>query len=374
MKIGFAGRWNPEDKKAWSGTYYSCYRQISKYCDVQPFYYKWPFYVREALLLHKQIQKLRGKGTAVEFLRGYAKYFSKQLEKDMLKNKVDVIFSPGATQLLAYCNTSVPIIYMTDATFQQLQSYYNSFDNLAAYNVKQGIELDKRTFRKAAHCMLASDWAKASAITDYGIIENKITVAPLGPNIDILPAENEIEKIWGSECNLLFLGVEWERKGGQIALDTLHELRKKNCNAILTIIGCVPPVAVDDKNVTVIPFLNRSIPEEAQQLAAIIKRSNFLLLPTRAECAGVVFCEAGAYGMPSITTNTGGVPTYVKDGVTGCTLPLTAGGEAYAEKIIEIYSNETIYRQFCTNSRRRYEQELNWDVWGESFSRIVNSL
>ncbi len=374
MKIGFAGRWNPEDKKAWSGTYYSCYRQISRYCDVQPFYYKWPFYVREALLLHKQIQKLRGKETAVEFLKGYAKYFSKQLEKDVLKNKVDVIFSPGATQLLAYCNTSVPIIYMTDATFQQLQSYYDSFDNLAAYNVKQGIELDKRTFHKAAHCMLASDWAKASAITDYGIIENKITVAPLGPNMDILPAENEIEKIWGSECHLLFLGVEWERKGGQIALDTLYELRKKNCNATLTIIGCVPPVAVDDKNVTVIPFLNRSITEEAQQLAAIIKRSNFLFLPTRAECAGIVFCEAGAYGMPSITTNTGGVPTYVKDGVTGCTLPLSAGGEAYAEKIIEIYSNETIYRQFCTNSRLRYNQELNWDAWGESFSRIVNSL
>lgn len=374
MKVGFAGRWSPEDKKAWSGTYFSCFRQISRYYDVQPFYYKWPLYLRESLFLQKQILKLAGRNTAVEFLRSYAKYFSKQLERDIVKNKVDVIFCPGATQLLAYCNTAVPIIYMTDAAFLQLQSYYHSFDNLAAYNIKQGIDLDKNTFNKATHCMLASDWAKASAINDYGIAANKITVAPLGPNIDILPRENDIAKTWSNECHLLFLGVEWERKGGQIALDAYFALKKENIQATLTIVGCVPPLPVTDENITVIPFLNRSIPEEAQQLAAIIKRSHFLLLPTRAECAGVVFCEAGAWGMPSITTNTGGVPTYVTDGINGFMLPLAAEGKEYAQKIKEIYADESVYRQFCAGSRRRYNEELNWDVWGETFRRIVNNL
>lgn len=374
MKIGFAGRWSPLDKKAWSGTYYSSYRQISRHYEVLPFFYKWPFYVREYLVWHKQVQKLRGKKVAVEFLRGYAKYFSKQLEKDMLKNKVDVIFSPGATQLLAYCNTNIPIIYMTDATFQQLQSYYDSFANLAAYNIKQGIALDKSTFKKAAHCMLASEWTKASAINDYGIDEKKITVAPLGPNIDILPPANEITKEWGRQCNLLFLGVEWERKGGQLALDAFYALRKNHVAATLTIIGCVPPFPLDDRDIMVIPFLNRDKPEEAQHLSAIIKKSHFLLLPTRAECAGVVFCEAGAYGMPSISTDTGGVSSYVANGVNGITLPLSAGAEAYAQKIQEIYSNETVYNMYCSNSRRRFEETLNWDTWGETFKHIVTSL
>ena len=374
MKIGFAGRWSPLDKKAWSGTYYSSYRQISRHYEVLPFFYKWPFYVREYLVWHKQVQKLRGKKLAVEFLRGYAKYFSKQLEKDMLKNKVDVIFSPGATQLLAYCNTNIPIIYMTDATFQQLQSYYDSFANLAAYNIKQGIALDKSTFKKAAHCMLASEWTKASAINDYGTDEKKITVAPLGPNIDILPPANEITKEWGRQCNLLFLGVEWERKGGQLALDAFYALRKNHVAATLTIIGCVPPFPLDDRDIMVIPFLNRDKPEEAQQLSAIIKKSHFLLLPTRAECAGVVFCEAGAYGMPSISTDTGGVSSYVANGVNGITLPLSAGAEAYAQKIQEIYSNETVYNMYCSNSRRRFEETLNWDTWGETFKHIVTSL
>jgi glycosyltransferase involved in cell wall biosynthesis len=374
MKIAFAGRWNPEDKKAWSGTYYSTYRQIKKHYEVQPFYYKWPFYVREYLLLHKQFQNLQGKKAAVEFLKGYAKYFSKQLEKDLLKHKVDVIFSPGATQLLAYCNTSVPIVYLTDATFQQLQQYYSSFADIAAYNIKQGIELDKKTFTKAAHCMLASDWAKQSAVNDYGIAASKITVAPLGPNIDVLPAENEIAKIKTNTCHLLFVGVEWERKGGQIAVDTYNELKKNNFAATLTIIGCMPPYPIKDNGITVIPFLNRSITDEANRLAAIFKQSHFLLLPTRAECAGVVFCEAAAYGMPSITTDTGGVPTYVKNNVTGVTLTLSATGSDYAEKIMHIYRDENIYQQLCAYSRSYYNETLNWDAWGESFKNIVNSL
>lgn len=44
---------------------------------------------------------------------------------------------------------------------------------------------------------------------------------------------------------------------------------------------------------------------------------NFLLLPTIAECAGIVFAEASGYGIPSITYDTGGVGTYVIDGING---------------------------------------------------------
>lgn len=34
---------------------------------------------------------------------------------------------------------------------------------------------------------------------------------------------------------------------------------------------------------------------------------HLLLLPTRAECAGIVFNEASAYGVPILLTDTGGV-------------------------------------------------------------------
>ncbi|MBK7121947.1 MAG: glycosyltransferase [Chitinophagaceae bacterium] len=200
MKIGFAGRWSPLEKNAWSGTYFYAYQAIKKNFDVQYFHYKWPWYIREQLIFHKQFQKLHNRKVAVEFLQGYARWFSKQLEKELRIMKPDILFVPGAPQLIAYCKTSVPIIYMADATFQQLQGYYDSFSNLAPYNIQQGIELDRKAFDNAAHCMLASDWAKQSAVTDYRIHEKKITVQPLGANLDIIPAVSELKKEKNKIC------------------------------------------------------------------------------------------------------------------------------------------------------------------------------
>ena len=374
MKVGFAGRWNALDKTAWSGTYFNSYQAIKKYYNTEIFYYKWPWHVRERLILHKQFQKLASKKAAVEFLTGYAKYFSKQLEKELLKSKVDLLFVPSAPQMIAYCKTSIPIIYMTDAVFFQLQGYYPLFKDIARYNINQGITMDKLVFEKAAHCMLASDWAKRSAMADYHIPENKITVAPLGANLDVIPAVHELKKAKNKICRLLFLGVEWERKGGQIALDTFYVLQKKGLPVQLTIIGCVPPVTVNDNNITVIPFINKNNAAEAKRLYNIFLNSDFLLLPTRAECAGIVFCEASAYGIPSITTDTGGVTTIVQDGSNGYVLPLSATGKEYADKIEELFNDTEKYLLLCSNSRKRYDALLNWDQWGGTFHDIAENI
>lgn len=374
MKIGFAGRWSPLDKTAWSGTYFYAYQAIKKIGEVQILHYTWPWYIREELIFHKQIQKLHNRKIAVEFLRGYAKWFSKKLEKELCNIKPDVLFVPGAPQLIAYCNTRVPIIYMADATFKQLQGYYDSFGNLAPYNIQQGIDLDRSAINNATHCMLASDWAKQSAMNDYHIPENKITVQPLGANLDLIPAVSELKKEKNKTCQLLFMGVEWERKGGQIALDTFYALQKKGIQVQLKIVGCQPPLFISDKNVTVIPFINKSVKEEADRLYNILLQTDFLLLPTRAECAGIVFCEASAFGIPSITTDTGGVSTYVQNGINGFTLPISSGAEAYADKILDLYSKEDAYRQLCISSRNKYDATLNWDAWGASFRLVTETV
>ncbi len=378
MKIGFAGRWNPLNKTAWSGIYFNTYTEIKKYYPVESFYYKWPWQVRESLLLHKQFQKLSGKKAAVEFLKGYGKHFSKQLEKDLLKRKVDLLFVPSAPQLIAYCNTNIPIVYMTDATFLQLQGYYPLFSEIANYNIQQGIDMDRLVFQKASHCMLASDWTKASAINDYHIDANKISVVPFGANIDAAPSIDSLKLAPNEICQLLFLGVEWERKGGQIALDTLHALNKNGISAQLTIIGCTPPGFVEgqfsDENVSIIPFIDKHHQSEVNRLNDILSKSDFLLLPTRAECAGIVFCEASAYGIPAITTNTGGVGNYVKDGINGYALPLEAGSDEYATVIQKVFTDKVGYRQLCISSRKRYEEDLNWENWGTAFHQIAKNI
>ena len=375
LKIGFAGRWDPRDKQSWSGTYYYSYQQLQAFADVEIIHLPYPKWLREYLItFYKNPQKwFYQRKTAVEFLKPFAAYFSRQLEKELINRKVDLLYMPAAPQLLAYTHLQVPTIFMTDATFQQIQGYYDTWQHFSPSNIRQGIELDQFAFQKATHCMLASDWCKQSAINDYGLSKEKISVVPLGANLDFIPAKEELN-VDGNSCRLLFLAVEWERKGGAIALETFYQLRKKGINATLHIIGCVPPVAIKDAAISVIPYLNKNNPNEFQQLHQILLQTNFLLLPTRAEAAGVVFCEASAYGIPSITTNTGGVTTYVREDVNGFALPLDAGAELYAEKIASLYNDITAYKSLCTSSRELYEQELNWNAWGKRFQQIASIL
>ncbi len=376
MKVGFAARWSPLDKRSWSGTSYYSYQEIKKHNEVEIFQFKWPWYLREWLTTQKSLnRKCFKKKTAVEFLQAYAKYFSRQLEKELKKRPVDVLFVSASSQLIAYVKTDIPIIYMTDATFQQIQGYYPYFSNLAKYNVRQGIALDKSAFHKAAHCMLASEWNKRSAIEDYGIAEEKISVIPLGANMDKLPHANELFTKTTGNPSLLFLGVEWDRKGGDIALEAFRILRNKGIQAQLRIIGCVPPHDLSaEKDITVIPFLDKNKEEDLQQLHQVFLETDILLLPTRAECAGVVFCEASAYGIPSITTDTGGVSTYVKEGVNGYALPLTAGAQEYAQLLEELLSSNTRLNELKSSSRKHYEDQLNWEQWGKKFQELAEKL
>lgn len=376
MKIGFASRLNPLDKRSWSGTTYYTYQQIKENYEVELFNYKWTWGVREWLTMQKSWnRKFFKKDTAVEFLKSYATYFSRQLEKDLKKRPVDVLFVSASSQLIAYAEINIPIIYMTDATFQQLQGYYSYFSNLPAYNIKQGIELDKKAFQKAAHCMLASEWNKLSAVNDYGIDAGKISVIPCGANLDTIPSAGELNRASSGKCRLLFLGVEWERKGGDIALQTFRLLKQKGIDPHLHIIGCVPPHNLTgESNIMSIPFLDKNKPEEFHRLEKILFQSDILLLPTRAECAGVVFCESSAYGIPSITTNTGGVSTYVKDGINGYALPFEAGAEAYARKIEQLVLDQQAMQNLKLSSRNYYDEKLNWDNWGQEFQQIAERL
>jgi glycosyltransferase involved in cell wall biosynthesis len=192
--------------------------------------------------------------------------------------------------------------------------------------------------------------------------------------LEKIPSADSLKRKPNNCCQLLFLGVEWERKGGQIALDSYYQLKKAGIDVRLTIIGCVPPVAITDSQIFVIPFLNKNNQEDAEKLYEIMMQTDFLILPTRAECAGVVFCEANAFGIPVISTDTGGVSSYVQDGINGFTLPLTATADAYADIILKLYQDTAAYEQLSSSSRKLFDSTLNWNHWGRQFNEIADRI
>jgi glycosyltransferase involved in cell wall biosynthesis len=131
---------------------------------------------------------------------------------------------------------------------------------------------------------------------------------------------------------------------------------------------------VADPQVRHVPFLDKTQAADRVALAALYREATLFFLPTRAECAGVVFSEAAAFGLPIVSTDTGGVATAVRDGVTGRLLPLAAGGAEYARAIADLLADPVALTRMRAAARAAYESRLNWDAWGAAAGEVVRAV
>ena len=370
-KIAFLCSGPPTDRKIWSGTIFKMYESfLTHNIDVEWIqvnrFTNWESkFFLSIENLHKKI-----------FNRGFnrnhfiAKAFlaSKKLQKTLKNSDADLIFAPTTITDLAFLNTDKPIIYLNDATFHQLLNYYGGMSGFGWLSKKTTVFIEKLALQKSDFLIFSSNWAAKHAEDFYQIPKDKIEVIKFGSNTTA--PDKIVEKDYSGEITFLFLGVEWERKGGQIALDAIKILRDRNYRVKLQVVGCIPPVK-EAEAMNVIPFLNKNNPEEARQIFNFLQNSHFMFMPTRADCTPISFCEAASYGLPVISTDTGGVAAVVEPGETGILLPLNASSEQYADEIEILLQNPEQIRALSQNAREKYEKELNWSVWGEKMSKII---
>jgi glycosyltransferase involved in cell wall biosynthesis len=293
------------------------------------------------------------------------------IEKKLKKTKdIDILFAPAGSENIAFLNTDLPIIHLGDATFKMINDYYPYFSNLPNFNIKDADEIEYLALTKAAHVILSSDWAKGSAVNDYGIPEEKISVLEFGANLEVPSDLKRPEK--GKDLKLLFIGKEWSRKGGDIAVQTTKRLLSKyKIPALLHIVGCRPEIALDS-SIEVIGYLNKNNPDDYKKICNLFLESDLFFLPTKAECSAVVFSEASGFGLPILTYDTGGSSNYVLEGINGYRFPLSASAEDFADLIARLHTKNSL-PQLSVSARKVYEDKLNWVVWGKKFKDIVSA-
>jgi glycosyltransferase involved in cell wall biosynthesis len=377
LKIAYIISTNPHDKTSWSGISYYLGQAINRNVGDVEFFWpiKLPYLVMKGLIAFVKLNRiLFGKEYKVQYSIIYGWFASRYVQKQMKGKHYDCIVAPVCPMLIAFLKTDVPIVYFTDVTFNQYSHFYErEFDRVSPLSLWEGEFLERRTYRKSSQIIFTSHWASESGMKFYGIPEEKVFYHNLGANMDYTPGRDIIfEKEKNPVLSLLFLGVDWKRKGGIIAYNTLVQLHNMGIKAKLVICGCTPPEGISHPDMEVIPFLDKNLKEHHEKFVQLLTTSHFLILPTRADCSSTVTCEANAYGMPSIATITGGVPEIVVDGINGYCLPLEAGGPEFAALIAGIYADKNKYHHLIRTSRERYEQYLNWDKWTETFMNIYD--
>jgi len=375
LKIAYYSKNDPLDKRSWSGTTYylgqALQRNIGDVHFLGPVHFN-RYFDKIIRGMVKFCRVVLDSNYVAKYSLLQNWYAVRYLKAKMKGRRYDCIIAPAAAPELGLLRTDIPIIYMGDATYRLYSRFYHKeFNKLNAFSRWEGEHLEKLSLRKSELYIFSSQWAADSAINDYGVPADKVEVIPLGANMDFTPAADTIfNKELNKILTLLYLAVDWDRKGGSIAFEALQALKRQGLPAKLVVCGCVPPPGFEDPDMEVIPFLNKNLEEDHERFVQLLSSVHFLILPTRADCSLLVACESNAYGVPAITTNTGGVPDIVKDGVNGYCLPFEAGGEAYAEIIASIYTDRERYHQLIRSSRKRFEEVLNWDQWTASFARI----
>lgn len=365
LKIGFVSQDDATDITSWSGIPYHILAALRKQdVSIEVFSpLKQDF--RYALAPLKIAARLAKKEVVFNHFRLALHSYARQLKLRMKQNPVDVLLSIG-TQPFTLLDGPVPIVFFADAVFHGMPGYYGGmWDRLTPGAIRRGIWQEERAL---THCTIgaySSNWA-ADAAREH-TQSDKIRVIHFGASILV---DHDIKTLrqWVARrlirihnvCRLLFIGVDWARKGGAIAVETARLLNEMGVNTTLTVVGCQPDEKLPEY-VEVLGFVNKRSDEGQKQLEELYRNATFFVLPSLAEAAGIVFCEASAFGVPTIAFNTGGVEDYVRDGINGICLPLESKPDLFAMNIKALLEDEDRYSKLCLGAFHEYETRLNWD-------------
>lgn len=373
MKIAYLSVGDPHNRYTWSGTFYKMYESLQKENHVVEWIPVTNNRLGKMLVLFiRFLGKISHKHLMPLFFKCVAKQYSKSVSIDKL-NSYDIIYAPCCGPFLYHLKgIKKPIIYMSDASPEALFGYY-AF-NTTKTNRDQANNMEKVALDKSSAIIYGSDWAKRYAIEFYNQNANKVHVLELGANIDdkdIIRSKYQ----YNGHLHLLFLGVDWKRKGGDIAVSTCKYLNDQGIPSTLHVVGIreLPEKVQTLPFVDHVGFLDKNNPIQYKQLVDMIRLCHCLLLPTIAECAGVVFSETSAFGLPSFTHHTGGTTNYVLNGRNGYGLPLGSSGKDFGDKIKQCLENGELERM-SHSSVEVYSERLNWNVWGEKVNQIIHDV
>jgi hypothetical protein len=171
-------------------------------------------------------------------------------------------------------------------------------------NVNRRIERQRRAYEQAISCCVASGWAARSLTDDYGIPPEKVHVVGLGRNHDPHRATRD----WTTP-RFLFVGRDFERKGGPAVVRAFRRLRERVPGATLDVVGRHPRLDVPGVNAH--GLLSLTDPGARARLVALYESSTCLVMPSLFEPFGIAHAEAAAAGVPSIGTTVGGAPEVI---------------------------------------------------------------
>lgn len=344
MKLGFLCKHNALDRGSFSGTPHYMFHALREHpdCSVRLLgQYRPP---------NRVLDKLR------RSTPGLGEISARSFEG------LDVVLSLVSTELVTKyaAVTQVPIIHCTDATPGFLRDFYGR-DVSADRD-----ELERRAYEQASLVLFSSEFMLECAVSEFGgAFRSKMAALPWGGNLDRYPKAPP-PKPPLRPLRLLFIGRDWERKGGDVAVATLRELHARGVCAELHVVGAEAGTTERVPGMISHGFLDKNRRADRKRLTRLLNDSHLLILPTRADCTPMVVAEANSHATPVLITDVGGVASLMDPGRNGRMLPRSASPADYADGVMALTADPGQYTALSRDSFGHFVKRLTWPAWSSA--------
>lgn len=242
---------------------------------------------------------------------------------------------------------------------QMLKSPYMP-TNIPESTVKDAFDYEHRVYQGMDKIFVMSDYLRKSFIEDFGVDESKVITIGAGVNLDRIPdvgAKNYNNR------SLLFIGVDFYRKGGIQLLKAFRIVKQSFTDAKLNIIG-PNNLKVDSdllNGVKFHGFLSKRNLEERKLFDAIIQSCDIFVMPSLYEPFGIAPLEAMVYKIPCILTDDWAFPEMIKPGMNG-ELVRCGDVDNLADKIKFLLGNLSLLEEMGEAARNMVLQNYTWDI------------
>ena len=223
------------------------------------------------------------------------------------------------------------------------------------------IACEKSIYEQADRVFTRSSNISHSLTDQYGIPESKVRCIYAGANTPFAALDPQ-EKDYRAR-SILFVGLDWERKGGPQLVEAFRQLRVDFPDAVLTIVGS--SVSVDIPGITVVGRV------AVDALDAYYQAATIFCMPSRNEPFGVVFVEAMAHALPIVAARIGALPDMVEDDHNGYLVPVD-DGEALKLALEKLLKSEERRAQFGRQSWQLAQERYNWKAVGKTLRKYTD--
>jgi glycosyltransferase involved in cell wall biosynthesis len=220
------------------------------------------------------------------------------------------------------------------------------------------IALEREIYEQATGLLVMSANMKKSLVEQYKIEEKKIRLVYAGSNAPVNHVENSLKY---SCKNILFVGKDWERKGGPLLAESFKLVKEKVPDATLTVIGCQPRIALSGCEII------GDVPVD--KVSDYYNKASVFCLPTKREPFGIVFIEAMLHKLAIVTNSVGATPEFVISDKNGYIVNFNA--KEYADVLIDLLLNPEKCEAFGNASYQIALGSYTWDNTGKFIAEFI---